>query len=46
MSREDRVVVGLDEENVIKREDENRDVRVGTVKIWYWDPDPRVTSCD
>jgi hypothetical protein len=46
MSREDRVVVGLAEEDVIEGEHKYCHVRVGAVQIWYWDPDTRGASCD
>jgi hypothetical protein len=46
MGREDRVVVGLIEEDVVESEQKYGDVGISAVQIWDWDPDARGTSCD
>jgi hypothetical protein len=46
MGGEDRVIVGLVEDDVVEGKQKYCDVGIGAVQIWYWDPETRGASCD
>lgn len=46
MGREDSVVIGLVEDDIIEGEEKHCDVSIGAVQIRDRDPDTRGASCD